>query len=34
MLSHRLDLGDAAEGYRLMADRADGVVKVALRPGT
>ena len=34
MLSHRLDLGDAAEGYKLMADRADGVVKVALRPGT
>ena len=33
MLSHTLDLEEAAEGYRLMADRADGVTKVALRPG-
>ena len=32
MLSHRLPLGEAAEGYRLMADRAEGVVKVALQP--
>ncbi len=32
MLSHTLDLGEAAEGYRLMADRVDGVTKVALRP--
>ncbi len=32
MLSHRLPLGEAAEGYRLMADRVDGVVKVALQP--
>jgi threonine dehydrogenase-like Zn-dependent dehydrogenase len=32
MLSHRLPLADAAEGYRLMADRAEGVVKVALQP--
>lgn len=34
MLSHTLDLGEAAEGYRLMADRVDGVTKVALRPAT
>jgi threonine dehydrogenase-like Zn-dependent dehydrogenase len=34
MLSHTLDLGEAAEGYRLMADRVDGVTKVALRPPT
>jgi threonine dehydrogenase-like Zn-dependent dehydrogenase len=33
MLSHRLPLDEGAEGYRLMADRVDGVVKVALRPG-
>ena len=32
MLSHRLPLGEGAEGYRLMADRAEGVVKVALQP--
>ncbi len=32
MLSHTLDLSEAAEGYRLMADRVDGVTKVALRP--
>ncbi|HSJ72936.1 MAG TPA: alcohol dehydrogenase catalytic domain-containing protein [Miltoncostaeaceae bacterium] len=32
MLSHRLPLGEAAEGYRLMADRVEGVVKVALQP--
>jgi threonine dehydrogenase-like Zn-dependent dehydrogenase len=32
MLSHRLPLTDAAEGYRLMAARAEGVTKVALTP--
>lgn len=32
MLSHILDLDDAAEGYRLMDERVDGVTKVALRP--
>ncbi len=33
MLSHTLPLDEAAEGYRLMAERAEGVTKVALRPG-
>jgi threonine dehydrogenase-like Zn-dependent dehydrogenase len=33
MLSHQLPLEEAAEGYRLMATRAEGVTKVALRPG-
>jgi alcohol dehydrogenase len=32
MQSHRLPLADAAEGYRLMAARAEGVTKVALSP--
>jgi alcohol dehydrogenase len=32
MLSHRLPLTDAAEGYKLMAARAEGVTKVALTP--
>lgn len=32
MLSHRLPLDEAAEGYRLMASRAEGVTKVALCP--
>jgi threonine dehydrogenase-like Zn-dependent dehydrogenase len=32
MLSHRLALEEAAEGYRMMADRTEGVVKVALTP--
>ena len=32
LLSHRLPLADGAEGYRLMADRVEGVVKVALQP--
>jgi len=32
MLSHRLPLTDAAEGYSLMAARAEGVTKVALTP--
>jgi threonine dehydrogenase-like Zn-dependent dehydrogenase len=32
MLSHRLPLTDAAEGYALMAARAEGVTKVALTP--
>jgi alcohol dehydrogenase len=34
MISHQLDLGEAAEGYRLMNERAEGVTKVALRPGS
>jgi alcohol dehydrogenase len=33
MLSHQLPLDEAAEGYRLMAERVAGVTKVALRPG-
>ena len=33
MISHELALGEAPEGYRLMAERAEGVTKVALRPG-
>ncbi|HJZ62403.1 MAG TPA: alcohol dehydrogenase catalytic domain-containing protein [Miltoncostaeaceae bacterium] len=32
MLTHRLPLEEGPEGYRLMAERAPGVVKVALRP--
>ena len=32
MLSHRLPLTEGAEGYRLMAARAEGVTKVALTP--
>jgi threonine dehydrogenase-like Zn-dependent dehydrogenase len=32
LLSHRLPLDEAPEGYRLMAERAEGVVKVALSP--
>lgn len=34
MLSHTLALSEAADGYKMMADRADGVTKVALRPGS
>ncbi len=34
MLSHRLPLDEAAAGYQMMADRVEGVVKVALQPGT
>jgi threonine dehydrogenase-like Zn-dependent dehydrogenase len=34
MLSHTLALDEAADGYRMMAQRADGVTKVALRPGS
>jgi threonine dehydrogenase-like Zn-dependent dehydrogenase len=33
MLSHHLPLEQAPEGYRLMDERAEGVIKVALRPG-
>jgi len=33
MLSHHLPLDQAPEGYRLMHERAPGVIKVALRPG-
>lgn len=32
LLSHRLPLDEGAEGYRLMASRAEGVMKVALCP--
>ncbi len=32
VLSHTLPLDDAADGYRLMHDRAEGVIKVALTP--
>jgi threonine dehydrogenase-like Zn-dependent dehydrogenase len=32
MISHELPLDDAAEGYRMMAERVDGVTKVTLRP--
>lgn len=34
LLSHTLPLDEAADGYRLMAERAEGVTKVALRPGS
>ena len=33
MLSHQITLDEAADGYKLMAERAEGVTKVALRPG-
>lgn len=33
MVSHQLSLSEAPDGYRLMAERAEGVTKVALRPG-
>lgn len=33
MLSHMISLDEAADGYKLMAERAKGVTKVALRPG-
>lgn len=32
MISHQIPLEDAPDGYRLMAERAEGVTKVALRP--
>jgi threonine dehydrogenase-like Zn-dependent dehydrogenase len=32
MLTHRLSLADGAEGYTMMAERREGVVKVALAP--
>ena len=32
MLSHTIPLAEAADGYKLMAERAEGVTKVALRP--
>ncbi len=32
LLTHQLDLADGAEGYAMMAERRDGVVKVALKP--
>jgi threonine dehydrogenase-like Zn-dependent dehydrogenase len=32
VITHRLPLSEAAEGYRLFRDRLDGCVKVVLRP--
>lgn len=32
MLTHRLPLADGVEGYKMMAERREGVVKVALAP--
>jgi threonine dehydrogenase-like Zn-dependent dehydrogenase len=32
MLTHRLPLAEGADGYRMMAERREGVVKVALEP--
>jgi threonine dehydrogenase-like Zn-dependent dehydrogenase len=32
MLTTTLPLDAAADGYRMMAERAEGVIKVALRP--
>lgn len=32
MLTHRLPLAEGAEGYAMMAERRDGVVKIALAP--
>jgi hypothetical protein len=32
MLTHRLPLAEGAEGYKMMAERREGVVKVALAP--
>jgi threonine dehydrogenase-like Zn-dependent dehydrogenase len=32
MLTHRLPLPEGADGYRMMAERREGVVKVALEP--
>jgi S-(hydroxymethyl)glutathione dehydrogenase/alcohol dehydrogenase len=32
MLSHRLPLERAPEGYRMMDERQDGVIKVAVAP--
>jgi alcohol dehydrogenase len=34
VMSHALPLADAADGYRLMNERAEGVVKVALAPAS
>lgn len=34
MISHTLALDEAPEGYRMMAERAPGVTKVAVRPGS
>jgi threonine dehydrogenase-like Zn-dependent dehydrogenase len=33
IFTHTLPLDQAAEGYRLMDERVDGVIKVALSPG-
>lgn len=32
MLTHRLPLSEGAEGYKMMAERREGVVKIALAP--
>jgi threonine dehydrogenase-like Zn-dependent dehydrogenase len=32
MLTHRLPLAEGADGYAMMAERRDGVVKIALAP--
>ncbi|MEQ9337860.1 MAG: hypothetical protein RJQ03_11775, partial [Miltoncostaeaceae bacterium] len=32
MISHEIGLEEAPEGYRMMAERTEGVTKVALRP--
>lgn len=32
MLTHRLPLAEGAEGYKMMAERREGVVKIALAP--
>jgi threonine dehydrogenase-like Zn-dependent dehydrogenase len=33
VVTHRLPLADATAGYRMMADRREGAVKIALSPG-
>ena len=34
LATHRLPLEEAAEGYRMFREKADGCVKVVLQPGT
>jgi len=34
MLTHRLPLSEAADGYAMMAERREGVIKVCVAPGT
>ncbi|MEW6582279.1 MAG: alcohol dehydrogenase catalytic domain-containing protein [Actinomycetota bacterium] len=33
LLTHRLPMADAADGYRMMAERRPGVIKVCIAPG-